>query len=243
MKGELMKLKRSKDRKVANLVTPNGKSAAIANTFGLPAGKAFSCPGATSICEKVCYAGKLEKVYKSVRDVLTHNWDLLRNADIDESRRLLTEMIDDFILDCNRRQAPKDFRIHWDGDFFSDDYAMAWRMTMESRPEVNFWVYTRTASAARLLKGTSNLSLYFSADNDNMVTALKLRQEGILLAYLANTFQEGQARMKEATGKPGAKCPENTKQIPLISTNGSACMACQLCPKGKADIVFSASKS
>jgi hypothetical protein len=76
-----------------------------------------------------------------------------------------------------------------------------------------------------------------------MPIALTLRREGILLAYLADTFQEGQARMKEATGKPGAKCPENTKQIPLISVNGSACMVCQLCPKGKADIVFSASKS
>jgi hypothetical protein len=238
-----MKLKRSKDRKVTNLVTPNGKTPAIANTFGLPAGKAYSCPGATSICESVCYAGKLEKVYKNVKAVLVHNWELLKDADLDEMRRLLTEMIDDFIVDCDRRQAPKDFRVHWDGDFFSDTYAMAWRMTMESRPDVNFWVYTRTMSAARLLKGTSNLSLYFSADNENMPIALMLRREGILLAYLANTFQEGQARMKEATGKPGAKCPENTRQIPLISANGSACMVCQLCPKGKADIVFSASKS
>jgi len=51
-----MKLKRSNDRKVANAVSPNGKTPTIANTFGLPAGKAFSCPGATSICESVCYA-------------------------------------------------------------------------------------------------------------------------------------------------------------------------------------------
>ena len=43
-------LKRSNDRKVTNLVSKNGKTSAIANTFGLPAGKAFSCPGATSIC-------------------------------------------------------------------------------------------------------------------------------------------------------------------------------------------------
>ncbi len=57
-----MKLKRSNDRKVANAVSPNGKTPKIANTFGLPAGKAYSCPGATSICESVCYAGKLEKV-------------------------------------------------------------------------------------------------------------------------------------------------------------------------------------
>ncbi len=64
-----MKLKRSMDRKVTNAVSPNGKTPTIANTFGLPAGKAFSCPGATSICESVCYAGKLEKVYKGVRAV------------------------------------------------------------------------------------------------------------------------------------------------------------------------------
>ncbi len=75
-----MKLKRSNDRKVANAVSKNGKTPTIANTFGLPAGKDFSCPGATSICETVCYAGKLEKVYKGVKAVLLHNWELLRNG-------------------------------------------------------------------------------------------------------------------------------------------------------------------
>ena len=44
----MTKLLRSKDRKVANAVTPNGKQASIANTFGLPAGKNYSCPGATA---------------------------------------------------------------------------------------------------------------------------------------------------------------------------------------------------
>ena len=34
-----MSLIRSKDRKVANAVSPNGKTPTIANTFGLPAGK------------------------------------------------------------------------------------------------------------------------------------------------------------------------------------------------------------
>jgi hypothetical protein len=48
--------------------------------------------------------------------------------------------------------------------------------------------------------------------------------------------------MKELTGKPGARCPENTGQVPLISTAGSACVSCGLCVYNKADIVFSASK-
>ena len=58
------KLKRSHDRKVTNLVNNAGNGSLIQNTFGLPAGKNYSCPGATSICEKVCYAGKLEKKNK-----------------------------------------------------------------------------------------------------------------------------------------------------------------------------------
>ena len=74
----MTKLLRSKDRKVANVVTPNGKQASIANTFGLPAGKAYSCPSATSVCEKICYAGKLEKVFKGTRENLLHNWNLLK---------------------------------------------------------------------------------------------------------------------------------------------------------------------
>jgi hypothetical protein len=99
-KGKLMKLKRSNDRKVANAVSPNGKTPTIANTFGLPAGKDFSCPGATSICESVCYAGKLEKVYKGVKAVLLHNWELLRNADQPTMVNLIEDMIADFKKDC-----------------------------------------------------------------------------------------------------------------------------------------------
>ena len=237
----MSKLKRSKDRKVTNAVT-NGGNVAIANTFGLPAGKQYSCPGATSVCERVCYAGKLETQYQSVRAVLLHNWGLLKDAEVNEMTRLLTEMVDEFRAECEKRQAPKDFRIHWDGDFFSDDYAMAWKLVIESRPDVRFWVYTRTASAARILQGTENLSLYFSADDANLPLAMELRREGILLAYLADTFELGQGVMKAETGRPGAKCPENTRQIPLISANGSACGVCQLCPKGRVDIVFSATK-
>ena len=117
-----MKLKRSNDRKVANLVTKNGKQAAIANTFGLPAGKDYSCPGATSICESVCYAGKLEKLFKGVKTNLLHNWELLRNADMETMYQLLNEMIIDFKADCVKKDAPMLFRIHWDGDFFNDFY-------------------------------------------------------------------------------------------------------------------------
>ena len=239
----MTKLMRSKDRKVANLVTPNGKQASIANTFGLPAGKAYSCPGATSICESVCYAGKLEKVFPSVKKNLLHNWELLRNADMDTMALLLDEMINDFRKDCEKRNAKMLFRIHWDGDFFNDTYSYAWKAIIQNNPDIQFWVYTRVKSAALILKDISNLSLYYSTDDENKEIAFDLkRNEKIKLAYLGKTFADTQDVMKELTGKPGAKCPENMKSIPLISSAGSACVSCGLCVYGKADIRFSASK-
>ena len=238
-----LKLKRSNDRKVANLVTKNGKQAAIANTFGLPAGKAFSCPGATSVCESVCYAGKLEKLFKGVKANLLHNWDLLKDADQDTMVSLLSAMIDEFIVDCNKKDAPKLFRIHWDGDFFNDTYTNAWKTVITNNPEIQFWVYTRVKSAALILKDIDNLSLYFSTDSENVKVGVDLKiNSGVRLAYLSKNFAIGQADMKEMIGKPGAKCPENLKAIPLISTNGSACVSCGLCVYSKADIVFSATK-
>jgi hypothetical protein len=238
-----LKLKRSNDRKVANLVTKNGKQAAIANTFGLPAGKAFSCPGATSVCESVCYAGKLEKLFKGVKANLLHNWDLLKDADQLTMETLLTEMINEFRTDCVKKDAPMLFRIHWDGDFFNDDYTNAWKNVINNNPDIQFWVYTRVRSAALILKDVSNLSLYFSADSENVKTAVDLKiNSGVRMAYLAKNFAIGQADVKEMIGRPAAKCPENNKQIPLISTNGSACVSCSLCVYSKSDIIFSASK-
>lgn len=239
----MTKLLRSKDRKVANLVTPNGKQASIANTFGLPAGKAYSCPGATSVCESVCYAGKLEKVFPTVKKNLLHNWALLKDADKETMANLLDEMIADFRKDCVRRNAPMLFRIHWDGDFFNDTYAYAWKAVIILNPDIQFWVYTRVRSAALILKDIDNLSLYFSADSENVKIAVDLKiNSGIRMAYLAKTFAIGKEDVKQMIGKPAAKCPENNKQIPLISTSGSACVSCSLCVYSKSDIIFSATK-
>jgi len=236
-------LKRSFDRKVANLVTKNGKQAAIANTFGLPAGKAFSCPGATSVCESVCYAGKLEKLFKGVKTNLLHNWELLKDADQKTMEKLLSAMIDEFVIDCNKKNAPKLFRIHWDGDFFNDIYTNAWKNIILNNTDIKFWVYTRVHAAAVMLKGIPNLSLYYSTDSENKEIGVSLKKDhGIRLAYLAQNFAIGQADMKELFNRPGAKCPENLKSIPLISNAGSACVSCGLCVYSKSDIVFSSSK-
>ena len=233
-----MTLTRSKDRKVTNSVSPNGKTATIANAFGLPSGRAFSCPGATDYCERICYAGKLEKIYKGVRNVLTSNWEQLQVPG--DEIHLLDEMITAFEAECDKREADKLFRIHWDGDFFSDEYTWAWAYVIRKHPLTQFWVYTRVVSSAVILHnlGLKNLALYFSADRDNIESANVLRdQDGIKIAYVDETFEAGKAQFPKAT-----RCPENNKALPLISTKGSACVVCGLCVNGRKDVLFSRTK-
>jgi hypothetical protein len=238
-----MRLKRSNDRKVANSVSPNGKTPNIANTFGLPAGKNYSCPGATSVCEKVCYAGKLEKIYKGVKDNLLHNWELLKDANLDTMLILLDQMIVDFKRDCDKRDAEKLFRIHWDGDFFNHTYTLAWKGVILKHKDVQFWVYTRVANSAKILTGIPNLSLYFSTDSENIEIAKELNEDkGIKLAYLSQNFAIGKTELKDLIGKSGVACPENAKKIPLISKTGSACVTCGQCVFNRNNIVFSTSK-
>ncbi len=238
-----MALIRSKDRKVANIVNKAGKQPVIANTFGLPSGKAFSCPGATSVCETICYAGKLEKVFKGVREVITSNYEQLTSVGLFGKIDLLSQMIEDFVADCEKRNAEKLFRIHWDGDFFDEEYTVAWREVIQQNKDVQFWVYTRSDFAIPLLIDLPNLALYFSADSANKTLAWELKRKyGVKLAYLAKDFATGKSDFNEQQEKSAVPCPENNKKLPLISEKGSACVVCSQCVFARNDILFSASK-
>ncbi|MGY1858073.1 GP88 family protein [Modestobacter sp. SYSU DS0290] len=246
-------LRRSLDRKITNLTSPNGKTARIANTFGLPAGRDSSCPGATATCERVCYAGRLEKRYSGVRHLLDGNLRALTGRDRAGMAELLLEMIAAFRADCERAQwagavVPLDFRIHWDGDFFSLAYAEAWADTVRDNPDIRFWVYTRSFDPAALdvvpaLSGLPNLTLYLSVDQDNRPAAeqARLRHPWVLWAYLAETFADGEAALTDVSVKR-YPCPENGGRIPLISTRGSACIRCGICLDGRGDVLFSSKR-
>lgn len=236
-------LKRSADRKVTTAVSPNGKRPTVANAFGIPAG--ITCPGATAVCRDVCYAGALERVYRGVRDVLTHNFTALQDAGtVGAMASLLSEMVREFVADSVKRDAPLRFRIHWDGDFYSTDYAMAWRAVIDSYRNVEFWVYTRsfhgTVNVLPILSDLPNLKLYLSVDRENISAAVKARREfpSALWAYLGDTFADGMA----ATSGKRYACPENRGSLPLISAKGSACMRCGICPDGRGDVLFSVGK-
>jgi hypothetical protein len=249
----LPELKRSKDRKVTNGVSPNGKTATIANSFGLPSGTAFSCPGATSVCEKVCYAGKLEKIYSGVKNVLLHNWNAVQHATESDTVDMLQNMVNAFTADCDKaaKKGPvkRAFRIHWDGDFFSLTYARAWAIVIAANPDVQFWVYTRSFTdklnvlpVFDAMGNRDNLAFYLSVDSANVRDAGIARRvyPWVKWAWLAETFADGMADMP-VEGKR-FPCPENGGRIALISDKGSACIRCGICPDARGDVIFSIRK-
>lgn len=244
-------LTRSKDRKVANAVNKAGNQAAIANAFGLPSGIAFSCPGATSFCEKICYAGQIEKMYPSASRLLLRNFQQLVYAEYLEGAVgmlwLIKDMLNEFVLDCDKRRVPKAFRIHWDGDFFSKDYAYAWASACRQFPDIQFWVYTRSftdeLNVLPAITGIDNLTVYLSADPVNITLANQRANEypGVRIATVADTFAEARETIVD-NGRKVYDCPENGKRIPLISTKGSACIRCNVCVSGKGDVTFAVKK-
>src|SRR4051812_43248678 len=140
--------------------------------------------------------------------------------------KLLADMISGFRADCERAEkraatVPRDFRIHWDGDFFSVAYAEAWVEVIRASPDVRFWVYTRSFDPATLdvlpvLAGVHNVSVYLTVDPDNLSAAKEARKRHpwVRWASLAETFADGRAGL---AGLPGKRypCPENGRRIPL----------------------------
>ena len=165
---------------------------------------------------------------------------------------LLEAMITDFIADTDHRKSlgdsvtGYDFRIHWDGDFFSHEYAGAWSYVITVFPQVNFWVYTRSftedLNVIPDLIGHQNLTIYLSADSDNVDRAHEVAKEfpEVYIAYLGDTFKD--ARSISDNSRKGYDCPENRKALPLIGERGSACTACGICIVGRGDVRFSKSK-
>lgn len=246
-------LKLSHDRKVSPsgwLQKAHGKYGDrwvpdIPNSFGLPSG--LSCPGLTPFCES-CYANNTENYSPGVRDLVMHNYNLLKDASVQRMVELLDEAIGRFLRVCESKNiATKDrlFRIHWDGDFFSEDYALAWAVVMRKYSHVSFWTYTRSftepVNVVPLLAQVPNLALYLSADQYNVERAREVVAEfpKVLLAFCAEDYASGRD-MAEA--RKVLVCPENSGRMPLVSDTGrGACVDCRLCPDAKRDVIFSTS--
>jgi hypothetical protein len=186
-----------------------------------------------------------------VTRVLISNFEQLLSADYLTGQPgmeyLIRDMLEAFSRECEKKDAPKLFRIHWDGDFFSESYARAWAYAIRYHSDIQFWAYTRSfteeLNVVPILAGIPNLTLYLSADPINIERANKVSGEhaGIFIATVADTFAEARDTLIDSERKSYA-CPENGKRLPLIDPKGSACVRCGICIEGRGDVLFSVKK-
>jgi hypothetical protein len=218
--------------------------AKIPNSFGLPSGD--SCPGRTAFCDS-CYATGSEQG-AGVRDMVEHNLRLLQQAEsVAAMAALIDAMIGRYLVVANHHKVVDEeriFRIHWDGDFFSEDYARAWRMVILNHPEIAFWAYTRSftevVNVVPILTDIPNLELYLSVDEDNVELANPLLKTcpSLLAAYCSEDYRSARKLVED---RRPLVCPENAGRMELMADAKGACVTCGICPTGRRDILFSKS--
>lgn len=186
-----------------------------------------------------------------VRFVLEHNLNLLTSAgSVEAMAELLAEMVGRYWRWAERKAYPMEdriFRIHWDGDFFSVDYAAAWRKVIQANPRIKFWTYTRSfgepVNVVPTLAGLPNLKLYLSVDQWNLYAAGEMLRAypDVLVAGCAEDYRRAREMVPPERIKVAVICPENSGRIELNAKGVGACVTCKLCPDGRRDILFSTS--
>jgi len=231
------------------------------NTFGLLPGtpsQGGTCPGCTTEAggcwhladgrtTHTCYVDKLMRAHKSVRAILQHNTDVLRAATTGDKIRMLRAEFTRFEA-AEERRAERlktkpfvHYRLHWSGDIFDNDYAIALSSAIRQHPNTMFWTYTRSFEQLSYLKGLGNLALYLSLDPVNRDRGIKAfvdnegEQQGWELCYMSATddwacgapdtcADEADPMYYRARIKMHA-CPVDTGKFPM----NEGCSRCRRC--------------
>ncbi len=188
--------------------TGNKKVGAHVPTFSLPS--MITCPGKSTWCVKHCYAERFARMRPSIRKAYQ------RNLAICQYPVLLVN----FILNRLTTDSPW-FRIHPSGDFFSVDYINAWTEIVASRPDIQFWSYTRSWAVDDLLepleqlKALPNMHLYGSTD-----PSMELPPYGWPVAFIQHD--------ERSTGMP----------CKYRFGNASSCLECGYCLENNHNVIF-----
>lgn len=201
---------------------PDGWFEGVAEAAGFGAGTSTgTCPGSSVGCESICYAKRVVAT-KLVWDVWTENSKTERLPGDEDP------LPDDAKL----------VRIHVSGDFTSNEYIVEWITLAVSRPEVEFFGYTRSWRVKDLLptldalRCLPNVQLFASMD-----TSIKeLPPQGWRRAWIEDDDRLRKVRddiwKVWSDGAIAYICPEETGRKPN-------CQSCNYCIRGTSgDVVF-----
>ena len=122
-----------KKRLEPHISTGNDKMGAIPS-FSLPSGVTCSAL-ACKTCHKDCYARYMELRFKTVRQSYAWNYDMV-TKNMEKCHEWLNWWFDS-------PNAPRLFRIHVSGDFFSLEYWWMWLHIAKKHPGTKFMAFTK----------------------------------------------------------------------------------------------------
>ncbi|MCH5138472.1 hypothetical protein JMF89_14855 [Clostridiaceae bacterium UIB06] len=170
--------------------------------WNLPAIK--TCPYATKLCKKFCYAKKAENVYPNVLPSRSENLQDTKNDNFIED---MINTIEYYLNKRSRKDGNKMtkeknvyFRIHESGDFYSQEYFDKWIIIARFFPEVNFLAYTKSVIFVKnsKLDIPSNFTVRFSVWDDTKEDQIQMANSLNLPIYTAD--QEEGLRKKVVYG-------------------------------------------
>jgi hypothetical protein len=144
-------------------------------TFSIPA--IHTCPGSTSVCQRLCYANHGHYWWPSVQDAL---WRNFRASKLPGFAGAMVQLI--------RRHRARVVRVHVAGDFYDAGYTAKWYEIMAMCPKTTFYAYTRSWRLPALravledLATLDNLQLWWSADAEAAPNQVPPR---VRVAYLS----------------------------------------------------------
>jgi hypothetical protein len=168
-----------------------------------------TCPNATELCKKYCYAKKAERAYANAyMSRMTNTFDSLKATFVNS---VSVEI---------KSKSPKYIRIHESGDFYSQEYLDKWFIICRKFPSVKFLAYSQMYNLNWKVK-PKNMVIYWTIWPDSKVIPIGLK------AYVVDN---GRNKIPKYPNKIlGHKCKKGTNLT---------CDTCLWCFEGKGDVIF-----
>lgn len=138
----------------AHISKGNSKLGSIPN-WSLVPGATCSATACKTCLKEGCYALKSYKAYPSTRKAWDENTQLAM-----QDLPALEAQLNAYFSSIS---APRYFRVHVAGDFFSAEYAAMWARVAAAAPHTNFLAFTKQWDAVRSVKFPENFAVILSA--------------------------------------------------------------------------------
>ncbi|KRE33417.1 GP88 family protein [Paenibacillus sp. Soil724D2] len=193
-----------------------------------------TCPLATPMCIKSCYATKAERIYPSVRTRRETNYEA------SQQESFIPDMIELIQYELDQTDKNINFRIHESGDFYTYEYAKKWNfiaLHFIGNSRITFMAYTKSLPFVQRLyaefgKHWVNIKFMASVWEDTTPAMIKLGNKLGLNTFTALTTDQFQ--LKDYSSY--FKCPSTA------SIDAYGCGTCSekhgSCYRGKVNIAI-----